>query len=293
MKILKKRGARPGVKRRRAVRSVCGMIEVAYVEGTGSIFRLLFFNSSSEWVGSFTAARQTGKGRDYEVVHLIAVFCALLSIMALIMPLCTWAGGSVPFYISNPRLHPANMASTDKTYIWQNGVGEGFRSGVQVIGVSAGATHGVLIFGGEEHHHFTLSSLSYGMMVGDIKGVGTWYRGNWELRGELFGGAQFNSETCWLAGMAPHLRYNFATGTRWVPYIDAGGGATLTEIRAPDLGGTFQFNLQASIGANYFFRDDMAISIEGRYLHLSSAHLTTPNNGVNTIGVFIGVNAFF
>jgi opacity protein-like surface antigen len=186
-----------------------------------------------------------------------------------------------------------SATSLDKPSIWQTGVGEGFRSGTQVSGISLGASHGILIFGGEERHDLALTSLSYSLMVGDVKGTGTWYQGNWELRCELFGGAQFNSETHWLAGVAPHLRYDFATGTRWVPYIDAGGGVTLTEIRAPDLGGTFQFNLQASIGTNYFFRDDMAVSIEGRYFHLSSAHLTTPNNGVNTVGAFLGVNYFF
>jgi hypothetical protein len=61
-------------------------------------------------------------------------------------------------------------------------------------------------------------------------------------------------------------------------YADVGAGITLTEIRAPDLGGAFQFNPQAVPGVNYFLRDDSAISFEGRYLHLSSAGIYKPNN---------------
>jgi len=217
----------------------------------------------------------------------------LVSLVILMLPINLWAEDS-PLLHGNDidRLRASTMRS-DRPRIWQTGVGEGFRSGTQVVGISAGASYGVLIFGGEERHHLALTTISYGVIIGDVKGVGSWYQGNWELRCELFGGAQFNSETDWMAGIAPHVRYNFATGTRWIPFVDVGGGVTLTEIRAPDLGGTFQFNLQGSLGTNYFFRDDIAVSLEGRYLHLSSAHLTKPNNGVNTVGAFLGINVFF
>jgi len=173
------------------------------------------------------------------------------------------------------------------------GIGEGFRPGTETLGFSAGATYGVVIFGGEERHHLSLLSVSYGRMIGDVKGADNWYRGNWELRGEIFGGLQFNSETCWLIGVAPHLRYHFATDAPWVPYLDFGAGITSTGIRAPDLGDSFQFNLQAAFGVNCFVRDDLAVSFEGRYLHLSSAGIHQPNNGVNTIGIFLGMNTFF
>ena len=78
-------------------------------------------------------------------------------------------------------------------------------------------------------------------------------------------------------------------------YGDAhlGGGVTLTEIRASDLGGSFQFNLQACIGTHYFFRDNMSASLDGRYIHISSAGMFTPNNGVNTLGGFLSFNVFF
>jgi hypothetical protein len=90
-------------------------------------------------------------------------------------------------------------------------------------------------------------------MWGGVKGKDHWYRGNWEVRGELFGGAQFSPENDWLVGLTPHLRYNFATGTRWIPFIDAGSGVMATSIGLPDLSGTLQFcnaaKYSVSVGA--------------------------------------------
>ena len=148
------------------------------------------------------------------------------------------------------------------------------------------------MLGGSERRHLSLLSVSYCRMVGGMQGDG-WYRGNWELRGELFGGVQINGETRWLTGVAPHLRYHFATGTRFVPYVNVGAGVTLTDIRAPDLGNAFQFNLQGGIGMNYFIRNNLAMNIEGRYLHISSSGTSMPNNGVNTVGGFLGISTYF
>jgi len=269
------------------------MTNMIYAVTTPLILTFLFFSPSARWVGCCLQGCHADQGYDCRPDRHMAGVWVLFSLMILMMPFISWAGDSTLVHGNDIDHSQVKTTLPDRLHIWQTGIGEGFRPGTQAIGISAGASYGVLIFGGEEHHHIALTSLSYGTMVGDVKGVGTWYQGNWELRCELFGGAQFNSETDWLVGLAPHVRYNFATGTRWIPYVDVGGGVTLTEIRAPDLGGTFQFNLQASIGTNYFFQDNMAVSLEGRYLHLSSAHLTAPNNGVNTIGAFCGINIFF
>src|SRR6185369_15451568 len=72
------------------------------------------------------------------------------------------------------------------TSIWENGVGEGFRSGVESVGLSIGANYGVAMLGGRESHHLALTSLSYGRVLRPVRGARHWYRGNWELRGELF-----------------------------------------------------------------------------------------------------------
>jgi lipid A 3-O-deacylase len=94
-------------------------------------------------------------------------------------------------------------------------------------------------------------------------------------------------------GLTPHLRYNFATGTRWVPFADLGAGVTATSEHAPDLGGAFEFNLQAATGVHWFVRDNRAVTLEARYLRVSSTGLYTPNLGLNTVAGLVGLTWVF
>ena len=177
--------------------------------------------------------------------------------------------------------------------IWEGDVGHGFARGAESIGVSLGAGYGVKIFGTEAEHNLTLVSLSYGYMLGPIQAENHWYKGNWELRGEFFSGAQFSPSSEWLVGAAPHFRYNFITDTRWVPYLDIGAGVSATSIGAPDLSRYFQFNVQAAGGVRYFICDNVAVGAEARYIHLSCASINNPNLGVNEVMGFAGVSWFF
>lgn len=177
--------------------------------------------------------------------------------------------------------------------IWQGDVGEGFRSSVQTLSLEAGVALGVQAFGGQQVHDLALCSLSYGHMLGNAVGADHWYRGNWEVRGELFAGGQFSPTGDPLVGLTPHLRYNFATGTRWVPFADLGAGVTASGIGPPDQSGTFEFNLQANVGTHWFIRDDLALTFEVGYLHMSCAGIHDPNLGVNTIKEFLGATWFF
>ena len=179
------------------------------------------------------------------------------------------------------------------TNIWENGVGDGFRSGVESVGLSIGANYGVAMLGGRESHHLALASLSYGRVLGPVRGGRRWYRGNWELRGELFSGAEFSPDTEWLVGLTPHLRYNFATGTGWIPFVDLGAGVTATSIGPPDLSGTFEFNLQACGGTHWFIKEHVALTLEARYLHLSCARISNPNLGLNGVTGLVGLTFFF
>jgi lipid A 3-O-deacylase len=187
----------------------------------------------------------------------------------------------------------APISKPTSASIWENGLGEGFKDGTQSISLSFGGTYGVRIFGGEERHDMELNSLTYGYMLGAVQGAGHWYQGNWEARGELFGGVQFSPSGNWVVGLTPHIRYNFATGTRWIPYLDLGAGVSATGIGAPDLSGTFEFNLQANTGVRWFIRDNLALTFEAGYLHLSDASISRPNLGVNALKGMIGVSWFF
>src|SRR6266404_4477611 len=177
--------------------------------------------------------------------------------------------------------------------IWEKRVGEGFRADTQSIGLSGGATYGFAAFGSREAHDLALVSLTYGHMLSHTLGEDHWYRGNLEFRLELFTGAQFSPNSEWLVGLTPHLRYSFATGTRWVPFVDGGAGVTATGIGPPDLSGTFAFNLQAGTGIYWFLKDHLALSLEARYLHMSCARIHKPNLGLNGVTGLLGLTYFF
>jgi hypothetical protein len=197
---------------------------------------------------------------------------------------------SVP--VTNSVSAGSPSESTSRYGIWETGIGQGFRSGSQSLTLTTGAGYGLKSFGSQQSHDLALLSVAYGYMLGTI-GRDHWYRGNGELRGEFFSGAQFSPSSDWLVGVAPHLRYNFATGTRWVPYLDAGAGVSATSIGPPDLSHYFEFNLQATAGVRWFIRDNVAVCAETRFVHLSCAEINTPNLGANTVLGMVGVSWFF
>jgi len=191
---------------------------------------------------------------------------------------------------------PAPELSFSKSTIWQDGVGNGFLASAQDFSVEAGAALGVSTFGSKEAHNLGLLSISYGHMLGRVVGGDHWYRGNFEGRLEVFGGMQYhpNIDTDgWFIGLTPHLRYNFATGTRWVPFFDVGAGVTATGIGPPDLSGTFEFNLQATIGVQYLLRDNLALTGDVSYMHMSCGGIHSPNLGINDVAFMLGVTWFF
>jgi hypothetical protein len=149
------------------------------------------------------------------------------------------------------------------------------------------------VFGSKQAHDLAQFSLSYGHMLSPVLGEGRWYRGNFEFRLELFTGAQFSPSSEWFVGLTPHVRYNFATGSRWVPFVDAGCGVTATSIDRPDLSGTFEFNLQFGVGVQWFVRDNLALTLEAKYIHWSCAGITKPNEGLNGVSGLLGLTWYF
>jgi opacity protein-like surface antigen len=228
----------------------------------------------------------------FHIQHPEKYLYTFLLCLFLFIPFSVFAVETAPLPDSTLASEQQNTAIPLKSNIWSSGVGEGFRKGTKVLGASAGASYDLRL-GSEEQHNLALLSVTYGRMIGNVKGEGKWYRGNWEHVMELFGGAEVNVKNRGIVGLTTHVRYNFATGTRFIPYADIGFGVTLTEIREPDLGDAFQFNEQGNIGANYFVQDNMSINFFIQWLHISSGGLSEPNKSVNPVGCYLGVNWFF
>src|SRR5579872_3605016 len=153
------------------------------------------------------------------------------------------AWGLASLALAAPGVNPALAQSSSQTQlslyssqgqpsaqVWDSDVGEGFCRGAQSLTLTVGASAGVAMLGGTQHHDLALAGVTYGRVFGPVLAPNHWYRGNLEGRIELFGGAQFSPSEQWIAGLTPHLRYDFATGTPWVPFIDAGAGVTGTGI---------------------------------------------------------------
>ena len=175
---------------------------------------------------------------------------------------------------------------------WRSGIGDGLREGAHELDVVAGAGMGVRIL--ETHaHDWGFGAVDFGWVFTDVVGDGHWYRGNWELIGEVFGGEQFHPEGAYFAGGGPHLRSDCATGHRWMPFLDLGAGATATDIRDGDISTPFEFNLQAGAGAHFFLRDNLALTVQARFIHFSNAGIKFPNLGVNALTGLVGVSWFF
>ncbi len=152
---------------------------------------------------------------------------------------------------------------------------------------------GPKLFGSSVHHDYTLGSVHVGRIMTGTICPGTWHEGNFELLAELFGGYQIDGNGATFAGLTPFVRYNFTgTHTGWVPFLEGGAGPTYTDIGKPDLGMTFEFNLQAGLGIEYFFCPNMAATFETRLLHFSDAAIESPDRGDNTVVFMLGMTWF-
>ena len=177
--------------------------------------------------------------------------------------------------------------------LWEGKAPSLFQKGANELSLSLGAGIGMPIFGSEGHHDWALGMLEYGWMLSDVVGEDHWYRGNWELVANLFGGFEYSPEVAYFTGVAPMLRYNFVTGSRFVPFFGLGAGVSATDIRGPDLSTTFEFNLQAGPGVRYFIADHAALTLQYRFIHLSNAGMDTPNLGVNSSTFLLGMTWVF
>jgi lipid A 3-O-deacylase len=184
--------------------------------------------------------------------------------------------------------HPQPSSS-----IWAGDGQPGFRKGAQELDLSLGAGFGMAVITSIRTHDWALGSLQYGWICSQPVALDHWWRGNWELLGQIFGGEQFYPSRAYFVGGGPLIRYDFAPSRRVVPFVDFGGGVSATDIRDGDLSTTFEFNLQAGAGAHFFLRDNVALTFQYRFIHMSNAGIKFPNLGLNNSTFLLGVTWFF
>ncbi len=99
-------------------------------------------------------------------------------------------------------------------------------------------------------------------------------------------------DTVYGAGLNPlNLKWNFSSFQRVVPYFELSGGVLFTNHETPAGTSNVNFTPGAALGA-HFLRGNWNWSAEVRYLHISNAGLSTPNPGINTIQIRVGLGRF-
>jgi lipid A 3-O-deacylase len=88
------------------------------------------------------------------------------------------------------------------------------------------------------------------------------------------------------------LKWNFETDSRIVPYVELAGGVLFTNVTVPTGTSQTNFTSGAAVGI-HILGERVAWSVDLRYMHISNAGLTTPNPGINTVQVRVGVGWFF
>jgi len=70
--------------------------------------------------------------------------------------------------------------------------------------------------------------------------------------------------------------------SKFQPYIKAGIGMAYMTLHTREQGTQFNFTETGGIGFHYFLWKNTAITVEGRFRHLSNAGIDDPNSGINS-----------
>ena len=171
---------------------------------------------------------------------------------------------------------------------------EGFQSGTWHLGLMGGYSIPHKIFQGRAANvHFAPLLFQIGYTVTDVHGPFP-VRGSLELLLEPTFMVTTSPSTTFGEGASLLLRYNFVTGTRWVPFFDLGMGILHWNLRLPTILETqLNFMLQTGPGLHYFATDHLAITGQVRLHHISNAGMKSPNIGINSTVYLLGVSYFF
>ena len=88
------------------------------------------------------------------------------------------------------------------------------------------------------------------------------------------------------------LKWNFERRGRFSPYFELTGGVLFTNHDVPMGANTVNFMDQAALGT-HILGAEYNWSLEFRFMHISNAGLATPNPGLNTVQVRLGIGKFF
>jgi hypothetical protein len=100
------------------------------------------------------------------------------------------------------------------------------------------------------------------------------------------------SNTAYGAAVNPFaLIWDFDTHGRVAPYIELGGGALFTNTQVPVGTSRINFTSAGAVGVHYL-AGKYTWTADVRFMHISNAGLVTPNPGINTVQLRLGLGWF-
>ena len=149
------------------------------------------------------------------------------------------------------------------------------------------------VSGGTKNTGVFNAGLRYGWVLTGQRGPG-FLKGNFEYAIDavpLFLVFQ-PKNTAYGLGLNPlGLKWNFVPRGSIVPYFELGGGTLFTTHDVPTGTSSTNFTTTAAFGF-YHLGEKITWSLDARYMHISNAGLATPNPGINTFQVRLGLGRF-
>ncbi|MBI3002245.1 MAG: acyloxyacyl hydrolase [candidate division NC10 bacterium] len=147
--------------------------------------------------------------------------------------------------------------------------------------------------GGQEDREFLFFTPRWGVVLTEPLGRSFW-RGGLEFLTEP--SAIITTDTgprILSGGIAALVKYNFYTGTRLMPFLEAGAGLMVSTDRLEGQGSSFNFTPQGGAGFHFFLSREWAFTAAYRLWHASNAGIADPNKGVNAHTFYVGLAYFF
>jgi opacity protein-like surface antigen len=132
----------------------------------------------------------------------------------------------------------------------------------------------------------------FGIGISDPLGGDAWYRGNFELLVEAPLLFAFEPRSGKAGGGSLLLRYNFLPEGKFIPFIESGAGVMIIDFDLEGQSDGFNFSLQGGLGFHYFFQEQTALTGGWRWLHISNAGISLPNQGIDSNVFLVGVSFF-
>jgi hypothetical protein len=192
--------------------------------------------------------------------------------------------------LKNDEAVAANAADQPGTY------DSAFGYGKQSLGISGGYGLALPVGGTDapelEDIEFVYVTPRWGVGITDPLGGSSWYRGNFELLLEGTFLYMLEPKSGIAGGLAPGVRYNFLTNTRFIPFFFAGVGFIALDADLARQSDGLNFIVQSGVGLHYFISQRTALTGEWRFHHISNASIHDRNAGINSSLFMLGLTFF-